>query len=129
MVVCDGKEKILLVDDNEIQRSVIKIQLENDYDVATATSGREAVERLVQGFVPDLILLDILMPDMDGWETFGRIRAVSLLHQIPIVFLSALNDNKEIDRAYKMGASDFITKPYNDLDFQNRIKKVLGKIA
>jgi PleD family two-component response regulator len=65
------------------------------------------------------------MPNMDGWETFGRLRAVSLLHDAPIVFLSSINEKSEIDRAFQMGAADFIVKPFEEKDFHARIKKAL----
>ena len=120
-----SKKKILLVDDNEIQLAFAEMQLQGKYEVVTAKSGREALDHLIHGFTPDLILLDILMPNMDGWETFGRLRAVSLLHEAPIVFLSSLNEQEEIDRAYQMGAADFIIKPFEEKDFHARIRKVL----
>ena len=121
------KKKILLVDDNEVQLSFTEMQLQKKYEVVTAKSGKEALDRLLHGFTPDLILLDILMPNMDGWETFGRLRAVSLLHEAPIVFLSSINEQEEIDRAFQMGAADFITKPFDEKDFHARIKKALKK--
>ena len=121
------KKKILLVDDNLIQLSIVEILLRKNYEVATAKSGKEALDSLLQGLVPDLIVLDILMPNMDGWEAFGRIRAISLLHNVPIVFLSAVNEKEEINRAFEMGAADFITKPFNGKDFLERIKKAMKK--
>ena len=123
------KKKILVVDDNEIQLSHTEVQLQKKYEVVTAKSGKEALDRLIHGFAPDLILLDILMPNMDGWETFGRLRAVSLLHEAPIVFLSSIQDQKDIDRAFQMGAADFITKPFDEKDFHARIKKILKNHA
>ena len=121
------KKKILLVDDNLIQLSIVEILLRKNYEVATAKSGKEALDNLLQGLVPDLIVLDILMPNMDGWEAYGRIRAISLLHNVPIVFLSAVNEKEEINRAFEMGAADFITKPFNGKDFLERIKKAMKK--
>ena len=122
-----AKNKILLVDDNEIQLAIYEAQLKGDYKVTTARSGKEALDHLFRGFIPDLIILDILMPDMDGWETFGRLRAVSRLQEAPIVFLSTINDKKEIDRAFDMGAVDFIVKPCNGSEFLDRVKKVIKK--
>ena len=121
------KKKILLVDDNLIQLSIVEILLRKNYDVTSAKSGKEALDCLLQGLVPELIVLDILMPNMDGWEVYGRIRAISLLHNVPIVFLSAVNEKAEIDRAFQMGAADFITKPFNGKDFLERIKKAIKK--
>ncbi len=87
-----GNKKILLVDDNEVQLSISEVQLNKEYEVTTAKSGKEALDYLFHGYVPDLIMLDILMPDMDGWETFGRLRAISKLHEVPILFMSSIND-------------------------------------
>ena len=122
-----AKKKILLVDDNLIQLSIVELLLRKNYDVTSVKSGKEALECLLKGLVPDLIVLDILMPNMDGWEAFGRIKAISLLHNVPIVFLSAINEKEEIDRAFEMGAADFITKPINGKDFFDRIKKAIKK--
>jgi len=121
------KKKILLVDDNEVQLSVAEIQLKKEFQVTTAKSGKEALDHLFHGLVPDLIMLDILMPDMDGWETFGRLRAVSKLHEVPILFLSSINDKNEIDRAFDMGAVDFIIKPCNSTELLTRVRKVVKK--
>jgi len=121
------KKKILLVDDNEAQLSITEIQLQKEYEVTAAKSGKEALEHLFHGLVPDLIVLDILMPDMDGWETFGRLRAVSVLHETPIVFLSSIDKKEEIDRAFEMGAADFIVKPFKSNEFLERISKAINK--
>jgi PleD family two-component response regulator len=132
MVVSDGndnksKKKILLVDDNVVQLSMTEIQLRREYEVTTAKSGKEALDFLFHGLVPDLIILDILMPDMDGWETFGRLRAVSALQEVPIVFMSSIDDKNEIDRAIDLGATDFIVKPFKSKEFLERIRKAVKK--
>jgi PleD family two-component response regulator len=119
------KKKILLVDDNEVQLSIAKTQLKRKYEVTSAKSGKEALDHLFHGLIPNLIILDILMPDMDGWETFGRLRAISKLHEVPIVFLSSINDQKEIDRAFDMGAADFLVKPCSSKEFMGRIGKAV----
>jgi len=132
MVVSDGndknnKKKILLVDDNEVQLSITEIQLRKEFEIIAAKSGKEALDFLFHGLVPDLIILDILMPDMDGWETFGRLRAVSALQEVPIVFMSSLDDKDEIDRAYDLGAADFIIKPLKSKEFLERIREAVKK--
>jgi len=123
----NNTKKILLVDDNEVQLSIAEVQLKKEYQVTTAKSGKEALDYLFHGFIPSLIILDILMPGMDGWETFGRLRAISKLHEVPIVFLSSINDQKEIDRAFDMGAADFLVKPCNSKVFLERIRKAVKK--
>ena len=121
------KERILVIDDDEIHLSMVEILLESEYEIVTTKSGKEALELLLRGPAPNLILLDIIMPNMDGWETFNRIKAISLLRSVPIIFLSGISETEEVDRAYKIGAVDFIRKPYDGKDLQDRIKKVLNK--
>ncbi len=111
--VSTGIEKniILIIDDDETHLAVTKAMLESDFEVTAVTSGTEALKRFYQGFVPNFILLDLVMPDMDGWSTFDKIKAISNLHHVPIAFFSSSNDPKDIDRARQMGAVDYLKKP------------------
>jgi CheY-like chemotaxis protein len=121
----DEKKKILMVDDDNIHLEMVKTVLQDDYDVHTVTSGKEALGLFYQGLVPQLILLDLVMPGMDGWDTYGRIKAISGLHDTPIAFFTSSNDPKDIKHAHEMGAIDYIKKPYDNNDLKNRIRKVL----
>jgi methyl-accepting chemotaxis protein len=123
----DEKQKILIVDDNDIDLEMVETVLHDGYDVATAKSGKEAMGLFYQGLVPQLILLDLIMPDMDGWDTYKRIKAISGLHDIPIAFFTASNDPKDIQHAHEIGAVDYIKKPYDKDDLLNRIGKILKK--
>jgi putative two-component system response regulator len=126
MINNNERPKILVVDDDEIHLSIIEDLLMPEYEIITAGSGKEALEDLYKGFSPNLVLLDLLMENMDGWETYNRIRVIALLKKIPIAFLTAVNENKEIQHAKEIGAADYITKPYDSEDLLNRIKKMLG---
>jgi len=95
--------------------------------VSTAKSGKEALGLFYQGLVPKLILLDLVMPDMDGWGTFKRIKAISGLHDTPIAFFTASNDPKDKQQAREMGAVDYIKKPYDANDLLKRVEKIMGK--
>ena len=119
------RKKIIFVDDNKASLSMGRTMLKNIYEVYPAPSAVKLFE-ILEYVDADLILLDILMPDMDGWETFGRIKAISLLHEVPIIFLSSIVDESDIDRAIKMGASGFITKPYSAEDLLAEVNKVLN---
>jgi len=120
-------KSILLVDDDEIQHQIAENMLGKEYKVFYAKSGKDALNYLYDGsFVPHLILLDILMPEMDGWEVYNRIRALSILKSVPIIFLTAINTTEEEKRALEMGAADFIIKPYEREDIAERIKKIVG---
>jgi CheY-like chemotaxis protein len=121
------KPKILMVDDDVIHLEMVSTVLSNDYDISTAESGKEAMALFYQGLVPQLILLDLIMPDMDGWHTYSRIKAISGLHDTPIAFFTASSDPKDIKHAHDMGAVDYIKKPYDKDDLLHRIEKILRK--
>jgi CheY-like chemotaxis protein len=127
MANVNEKKKVLVVDDNEMELLVAKAILKDEYEIFIAKSGKETLEYFFNGLIPDLILLDILMPNMDGWETFNRIRAISLLQDIPIAFLTSLVGTADEKRALEMGAADYIMKPYEKKDLLNRIKNILKK--
>jgi len=119
------KKKVLLVDDDTIHLEMVENVLQNDYDVSSAKSGKEALNLLYQGLVPQITLLDLMMPDMDGWDTYNRIRGISGLHETPIAFFSASNDPKDIQRAKEMGAVDYINKPFQPDNLLHRIEKMV----
>jgi methyl-accepting chemotaxis protein len=119
------KKKILMVDDDSIHLEMVKAVLSNDYDISCTKSGKEAMVLFYQGLIPKLILLDLIMPDMDGWDTYDRIKAISNLHDIPIAFFTASNDPKDIERAHEMGAVDYIKKPFDKDDLLKRVKKLV----
>jgi len=121
------KQKILVVDDDDILLTMMETVLSNDYDVITAQSGKEALGLFYQGLVPQLILLDLMMPGMDGWDTYSRIRAMSGLHDIPMAICTSSDDPKDLLRAREMGAVDFIKKPIKNEDLINRIGKIFKK--
>ncbi|MCL2210101.1 MAG: response regulator [Treponema sp.] len=122
----NGKKKILLIDDDETQHQIAENMLNAEYEVIKVKSGKDALKYLYDGnFIPCLILLDILMPEMDGWEVFSRVKAVSLLKSVPIIFVTAVNASTEEKRAFDIGAADFIKKPYDKEDLLSRINKVI----
>jgi len=123
----NAKKKILMVDDDSIHLEMVQTVLSNDYDVTSAKSGKEALGLFYQGLVPQLIILDLIMPEMDGWNTYSRIKAISGLHDTPIAFFTVSSDPKDIQRAQEMGAVDYIKKPYDKDDLLNRVEKILRK--
>jgi putative two-component system response regulator len=123
----DKPKKIFLVDDDEIHLTILENILKDKYEVIAAKSGKDALEYMLSGVVPNLILLDILMPNLDGWETFNRLRAISFLQDVPIVFLTSVSESAEVEHAQEIGAADYITKPYNKDDLLDRIEKILNK--
>jgi signal transduction histidine kinase len=114
--------KILVVDDTPASLEVITEILSSvGYMVATAISGERALGRL-QTYIPDLILLDVQMPGMDGFETCSQIKNIPNIKNIPIVFITALSDIESVVRGFSLGAVDYISKPFQELELLIRVK-------
>jgi two-component system, OmpR family, response regulator len=116
--------KILIVDDDPRLRDLVRLTLERaDFTVITAANGALALTHAARE-APDLIILDVGMPDMDGLDCCRRIRAVS---QVPVLFLTARDD--EIDRilGFEMGADDYVTKPFSPRELVARVKVILKR--
>jgi len=125
IIAGNEKQKVLIVDDDGIHLEMVEAVLSSEYDVSIAKSGKEALGLFYQGLVPQLVLLDLIMPDMDGWDTYGRIKAMSSLYNTPIAFFTTSNDPKDIQHALEMGAVDYIKKPYDKDDLLRRVGKAL----
>ena len=121
------KRRILIVDDDESNNVTFKIGFESrypEYEVLTAQSGAECIKLLEEGNIPDVILLDIMMPEMSGWELYDRVRSHPSWKNIPIIFLTARTDNLARNAGGFLG-DDYIEKPYELEDVKNRIEAVL----
>jgi two-component system, OmpR family, alkaline phosphatase synthesis response regulator PhoP len=122
------KYKILLVDDEEDIIEFLQYNLKQEgFEVITAYDGIEALTRLSEN--PDLIVLDIMMPAMDGLEVCRRIRDIESLRNIPIIFLTAKSSERDEIEGLELGASDFISKPISPTKFIARVKSNLRKFS
>ncbi|MCL1991660.1 MAG: methyl-accepting chemotaxis protein [Spirochaetes bacterium] len=119
------KEKILLVDDDAIHLELTTAMLEGAYEITVAKSGQDALTLFYGGYTPNLILLDLVMPGIDGWSTFKRLKAISNLHDIPAAFFTSSTDPKDREQALQLGVADFITKPTNQGDLMDRVKRLI----
>jgi putative two-component system response regulator len=113
------------VDDDESHLILTEEILKNDYNVTAVKSGEEALDLFKKGFIPNLILLDIVMPDMDGWDTFEKIKGIGGFHDVPIAFFSSSFDIDEIKRAFDIGVNEYISKPVDVEKLTVAIKKML----
>lgn len=121
--------KILIVDDVISNTLLLRAQLKNEnYQIVTATNGLEAIEVVEKEF-PDLILLDVMMPGLNGFEVSQRLKASSEYKDIPIIFLTALNSTGDIVKGFQLGANDFITKPFNKDELIIRVRHQISLIA
>jgi CheY-like chemotaxis protein len=116
-------KKILVVDDNPEILYSIKECFFTEYDVKTADSGKKCF-RYLESEIPDLILLDLMMPDMNGWEVISRLKDSQKLKDIPIIIITARND-EAVKKAGEFYADDFIEKPFITNDLKRRIDNLL----
>lgn len=117
-------DKVLIIDDEELATRLLQIVLERKgYEVIVAYRAEEGL-RKAYSHQPDIILLDIMMPDMDGWEVCRRLRELS---DVPIIFLTAKSDTRDVVRGLEMGANDYVVKPYENDELVARIKAHLRR--
>ena len=121
-----NNKQILLIDDEETIQEVVQmgIEIEAGWQVATASSGWEGIN-LAQTQQPDAILLDVMMPDMDGISTLSNLKADAKTRSIPVIFLTAKTQATEKDRLQNLGVVDVITKPFNSMTLASQIAQIL----
>jgi CheY-like chemotaxis protein len=119
-------KRVLIVDDEESIQTVVQfgIQMETDWVVLTASSGPQGLQTACNE-QPDVILLDVMMPDMDGIATFKALQSHPKTTQIPVIFLTAKAQTFERRQFNDLGVSGVITKPFNSLDLPDQIAKML----
>ncbi len=118
------RHKILAVDDTEMILDGVVETFGNQYEVIAVTDGASAL-RAVKKSPPDLILLDIVMPGMDGYEVLRRLKADEATRSIPVIFLTSLDDEKDEVKGLQMGAADYITKPLNPAVVRARVRNYI----
>ncbi len=115
------RPSVLIVDDSPIvQKSLRRVLLQNGYTVSTASNGQEALD-VTAGAVPDLFLLDIMMPEMDGYELCRRLKALPEAEGAPVIFITALDQKDDIIAGFDAGAVDYIPKPFRDEEVVARV--------
>ncbi|MEO1030383.1 MAG: response regulator [Bacteroidota bacterium] len=121
------KKKILVVDDELTMTTLLEFFLSNKYDVKAVNSGEEA-EAWLEKNLPDLIISDIQMDNMDGFTLLQNIRLRGYTKHTPIIMLSGKSESKERIKSYKLGAQDYLTKPFNPEELDEVVKKNLFPI-
>jgi len=119
-----NKKSILIVEDDEFNQSILVDYFSDKYDVITAYNGHECLSSVLE-HEPDLILLDIMMPKMNGYEVIDIFKHNPKLAKIPIIVVSALASEAEKQIVYDMGVTDYITKPFDEHEILSHIKKYL----
>ena len=121
--------KILYVEDEQDIRTIARLSLEKigGFTVNICGSGEEALD-VVADFKPDIILLDVMMPEMDGLETYRALREIPACVDIPVVFMTARVQAHEIKQYQQLGAIDVISKPFSPMTLAEHVKTILEKI-
>ena len=123
----DTPRTIMVVDDNPDIITIVKTILEGKgYNVLSASSGQELLN-LLNNQKPDLIILDIMMPEMDGLEVLGRLKGITETASIPVILLTAKVQYEDVLGGYKLGADYYITKPFTSTQLVNGINLLLGE--
>jgi diguanylate cyclase (GGDEF)-like protein len=112
MIYLEEKQTVMIVDDNPINIRVLSEAIEEQCVIVFATSGVEALQ-MAEKTLPDLILLDIMMPDMNGYQVCRYLKANQLLQEIPVIFITALSQQEDEIAGLRLGAVDYIAKPFN----------------
>ena len=129
MQINPAEFKLLVVDDVQTNVLLLKALLGKEgYGILVANNGQEALE-VIRNENPDLILLDVMMPGMDGFEVAERLKSEEFRCEIPIIFLTALDDTQSIVNGFKLGVGDFISKPFRKEELMVRIKHQLSLVA
>lgn len=117
--------RVLIADDNEQNRELLDAYLADEtYEILMAHDGQQTME-VVEASHPDLILLDIMMPRMSGYEVCEQLKANPETRNIPVLMVTALNEMGDIEKAVKAGCDDFLSKPVNQLELKTRVRSLL----
>ena len=120
-----GTSRILIADDNEPNRELLEVYLADvDCEIATAVDGSDTLEK-VASFEPDIILLDIMMPKLSGFEVCQQLKADPVTRQIMVLMVTALGELGDIERAVEAGTDDFLSKPVNKIELVKRVENML----
>ncbi len=123
--ISDRPSRILIADDNIPNCELLDAYLaDENYEIDMAHDGQAALDH-VAAAQPDLILLDIMMPKMSGYEVCQRLKGDQATRDIPVVMVTALNEMGDIEKAVNAGADDFLTKPVNQLELRTRVRSLL----
>jgi len=122
------KHRIIAIDDEQSIRFIVENTFKKEFEVSTFKNGADALASMQTGLLPDLIICDIEMPVMNGFEFIQQVRASGFFDDIPLLMLSGKEDSKDRIRSFETGADDYIIKPFNPKELLARVKRRLISI-
>ncbi|MGQ9475027.1 MAG: LytR/AlgR family response regulator transcription factor [Actinomycetota bacterium] len=125
----EGRNRILLIEDDPAISNVVDLNLRLDnYDVFLASDGEEGL-RMVEEVHPDLIILDVMMPKLDGWQVLMQLKGDPRTRDIPVIMLTAIDDERSKVIGLRGGADDYVSKPFSPLELAARVKVILDRVG
>lgn len=124
MIDTTGKH-ILIIDDEPVMRKLLEQILKSKYHIDTQENGREALDWMYSGNIPDLVVADLNMPELNGFEFIQRVRESGFFADLPLIVLSGEESSSERIRCLKLGANDYLIKPFNPEELALRIENLL----
>ena len=122
-----GVARVLAVDDDHVIRGLLEVNLEMEgHEVVTAVDGQDAIDK-VRAELPDLILLDIMMPNVNGWQVAESLKAQETTRDIPIVFLTARAMEADVRKGKDLGVEAYVTKPFDPIDLMELVNRLLAE--
>lgn len=121
-------QQLLVVEDDQSIRFLLKHIFEDSYQVTSCGNGKEALTMMQQGFIPDIIISDLSMPEMSGTNFISTVKESTFFRKIPLVVLSASDTSNEKVACLKKGADDYVVKPFNPEELEIRVKNLLKRI-
>ena len=119
------KANILIIDDHDAVRLLLGLTFKNRYDVVTKRDGLEAMAWLSAGNIPDLIMLDMQMPRLNGLDFLKQIRTSGMFRNIPVILISANENEYEISQSFGLGITDYIPKPFNPVKLKDKVERII----
>lgn len=121
-----AKKRVLIVDDSNTILLMERMLLSKNYDVISAQDGEDAVAKATKN-LPDLILLDVMMPKMDGFQACKLLKSMEKTQNIPVIMVTTRGEENNIETGYQNGCNDYVTKPINSLELMSKMKTFLGE--
>jgi DNA-binding response OmpR family regulator len=119
------KKQVLIIDDQPVMRKLLEQFLKDKYEVVPHENGKEALEWMYSGHIPDLVVADLNMPEIDGFEYIKRVRESAFFQDVPLIVLSGEESSAERIRCLKLGANDYLIKPFNPEELALRINNLI----
>ncbi|MFN3950949.1 MAG: PleD family two-component system response regulator [Thermaurantimonas sp.] len=120
-----AKKQVLIIDDQPVMRKLLEQFLKDKYEVISLENGKEALEWMYDGNIPDVVIADLNMPEIDGFEYIKRVRESAFFQDIPLIVLSGEDSSTERIKCLKLGANDYLIKPFNPEELALRINNLV----